>query len=476
MLPNLAAPWLRPFLCSPARASLAAATLSAVTLGACESSRMSGQWGIVAPVPVGAQSAALLPTGKVLLFQDGEQMYIWDPATQQFGPQFSSNTNLHCAGLAFLADGRLLAVGGHEGQDDEDYWLGLRSAEVFDPWQESWTRLPDMAGRERWYPTAVTLPNGRVLVASGTHAGVHNKAIELFDPIRQEWQVVAQQQLPMYPWAAVVPSGELILYGPQVQTAYFDWTSGTFTEAGRMSERRDGGAAAFLNAETAEVLALGGGNPTTSTTEMFDASAGEWRALPSMARPRHYPDVVLLPDGTALVVGGHTSDPEREEERTAEDVLTVEVLDVERRRWSEVAPTNYSHGYHSTALLLPDGSVLAAGPERQLEVFRPWYVVQSEDRPAVASSPERAGYGQTFSVTTAQDVNVVRVVVIRSSSVTHAHNTDQRYLELEFEEVSDRDFSVRGPVSSTIAPPGYYLLFVVNEEGVPSEGRFVRIG
>jgi len=137
LLARLVLTRLRPFSCAPARAGLAA--LATVTLVACEGSPAgpgpqepepapeppSGRWEIVDPVPVGAWSAALLPTGKVLLFQNGEQMYLWDPETRQFGPQFSSNTNLFCAGLTFLADGRLLAVGGHAGQDEEEHFLGL---------------------------------------------------------------------------------------------------------------------------------------------------------------------------------------------------------------------------------------------------------------------------------------------------------------------------------------------------------------
>lgn len=429
------------------------------------------------PVPVAAVSAALLPTGKVLLFDKREQgigrqspqMYIWDPETLQFGPQFSSNTNIFCAGLAFLADGRLLAVGGTEGRDDEEEPLGLRSAEVFDPWQERWTRLPDMAGGERWYPTAVTLPDGRVLVASGTHAGALNEAIELFDPIGQEWQVVARRRQPLYPWAAALPDGKLIFYGPQIATAYFDWTSGTFTEAGRMSQGRLGGAGALLNAGTAELLALGGGNPTTNTTEILDANAGAWRSLPSMARNRHHPDVVLLPDGTALVVGGHSTS-------TFEgDVLTVEVLDADRTGWSEAAPANYGHGYHSTALLLPDGSVMAAGPERQLEVNLPWYFLAGE-RPDITSAPAQAGYGEVFPVTTTAAAGVARVVLIRVSSVTHSLNTDQRYMTLEFQHVSERELSLQAPASPSLAPPGYYLLFVVTDGNVPSKGRFLLIG
>ncbi len=492
LLTRLVPPRPRPFSCAPARASLAAAALATVTLVACEGSPAGpgpqepepspgpppGQWEIVAPVPVGAWSSALLPTGKVLLFQGGEQMYIWDPETRQFGAQFSSNTNLFCAGLTFLADGRLLAVGGHAGQDDEEHFLGLRSAEVFDPWQERWTQLPDMAGGERWYPTAVTLPDGRVLVASGTHAGVRNEAIELFDPLSQEWQVVAQQQLPLYPWAAVLPDGGLIFYGPQAPTAYFDWTSGTFSEAGRMSRSRNGGAGVLLNAGTAELLALGGGDPTTGATEIFDASAGAWRPLPAMARARHHPDVVLLPDGTALVIGGHSGAREGaregEGEGAEDDVLMVEVLDADRTGWSEAAPANYGHGYHSTALLLPDGSVMAAGPERQLEVNLPWYFFAGE-RPDIASAPAQAGYGEVFAVTTTDAAGVVRVVLIRVSSATHSLNTDQRYLTLELQQVSERELSLQAPASPSLAPPGYYLLFVVTDGNVPSKGRFLLI-
>lgn len=472
---------------------LAAATLAAVTLVACEGSPAgpgpqepepspeptpeppSGRWEIVAAVPVGAWSSALLPTGKVLLFQNGEQMYLWDPETRQFGPRFSSNTNLFCAGLTFLADGRLLAVGGHAGQDEQEHFLGLRSAEVFDPWQERWTQLPDMAGGERWYPTAVTLPDGRILVASGTHAGAPNEAIELFDPVSQEWQIVAQQQLPLYPWAAVLAASELLFYGPQTVTAYFDWTSGTFREAGGRSGGRFGGAGVLLNAGTAELLALGGGDPTTGATEIFDAGVGAWRPLPPMTRARRDPDVVLLPDGAALVIGGYSGARDGEGEVAEDDVLTVEVLDAERTGWSEAAPANYGHGYHSTALLLPDGSVMAGGPERQLEVNLPWYFFAGE-RPDIASAPAQAGYGEVFSVTTTADAGIARVVLIRVSSATHSLNTDQRYMTLEFQQVSERELSLQAPASPSLAPPGYYLLFVVTDGNVPSEGRFLLIG
>lgn len=471
----------------PTRFAAATILSGTLALGACDAAPggpdpqsppappPAGRWVVVAGVPVGAWSAALLPTGKVLLFQGGEQMHLWDPNTWEFGARFSSNTNLFCAGLTLLADGRLLAVGGHAGQDSAGNFLGSSAAEVFDPWQERWTRLPDMIGGERWYPTAITLPDGRVLVASGTHAGKLNETIERFDPEREEWQAVARQQLPLYPWAAVLPADEIAFYGPQRPTALFDLNTGAIRPAGSMGQARHGGTGVLLNAAAGRLLALGGGSPATGSAEMFEVGSAAWRPIPSMARSRHHPDTILLPDGTVLVVGGHSTAGEGEGSDAEGDVRLAEILDPTGTRWSEAGNAHYGHGYHSTALLLPDGSVLAAGPERNLELYRPPYLFAGE-RPIVESLPGTASYGETLSVTTSAEAPIARVVLIRASSVTHSLNTDQRYLALEFQRVSGRELAVQAPAAPALAPPGYYLLFVVTDRGVPSEGRFLPIG
>jgi len=439
---------------------------------------LSGRWEALAQVPVAAWSAALLPTGKVLLFQNGSQMYLWDPKTRRFGHRFRSNTNLFCAGLALLGDGRLLAVGGHEGKDPQGHFLGVKSAEVFDPWTERWRRLPDMAGGERWYPSAITLADGRVLVASGTHAGEQNETIEIFDPITQNWEVIARQRLPQYPRVAVLPDGNLIFYGPQRQTGILDLEGGTFKQIGAMSVARPGGAGVLLEAETGKLLALGGGEPVTNSVEIFDPARGYWEQTDPMAHPRHHPDAVLLPDGRVLVIGGHSGahghDHGGEAGDAAGDVLMAELFDPEEGRWLEAGEAHYGHGYHSTALLLPDGSVLAAGPERTLEIYYPWYF--DEERPEITAMPNSTSYGESFSVETPMADEITRVVIIRLSSTTHSLNTDQRYLKLGFEQISESELRVEAPPSAALAPPGYYLLSLVTSEGVPSEGVFLRIG
>lgn len=445
----------------------------------------AGHWEILETPPVGAWSAALLPTGRVLLFRDGSDMCLWDPETRQYEQQtLTSNTNLFCAGLAFLEDGRLLAAGGHEGHENEQF-LGLSSAEVFDPYRKQWRRLPDMAGGKRWYPTAATLPDGRVLIASGTHAGTRNEVIEVLDPTTEEWEVVVRRSLPIYPWTAVRPNGTLLFYGPQPRTLQFDWTRGTFRIAGTMNHGRWGGAGVLLDGTSGTLLAVGGGQPSASPSELFEADTGQWQSLPSMKYSRHNPDLVLLPDGSVLAVGGDRQTHDHAggnhgEETESEGVQMAEMLAPDRGGWTPAGLAYHDHGYHSTALLLHDGSVLAAGPDKTMELYHPWYT-SAENRPTVASLPQRIGYGETFHVSTSGGTTIERIVLLRTSSVTHSLNTDQRYLEFDPTPVFEptpgwSKLSVRGPASPGVAPPGHYLLFAVNERRVPSEGRFVRVG
>jgi hypothetical protein len=437
-----------------------------------------GQWDPVPNTPVRAFSAALLPTGKVLMFQFGGSMYLWNPKTWQFSTPFSANTNLFCEGLAQLADGRLIAVGGHEAStniEGHTDWLGLRSAEIFNPWDETWTKIPDMAGGERWYPTAITLSDGRVLVTAGIDQRIPhphvNFNVDLYDPTTNQWQVVGQMNPAIsgtYPWEAVMPSGDVLFYGPQSQTYLLDVGSWSFQQVGNMSLSRGGGNGVLLDPNLGKVFSIGGSNPPANTAEGFNPSTGQWSPHGSMAYPRYYPNSVLLPGGQVLIIGGsYTARGDNEDK-----VLTAELYDPGTGQWTAVGNAYYGHGYHSTGLLLPDGSVLAAGPNLEAEVFYPWYFFVGE-RPAILSHPGEVRYGESFIISTSSLFSIAKVVMIRTSSTTHSLNTDQRYLELSFTPIQDGQIQVTAPAHSKLAIPGYYLLFVVDELGVPSEGVFL---
>ncbi len=138
--------------------------------------------------------------------------------------------------------------------------------------------------------------------------------------------------------------------------------------------------------------------------------------------------------------------------------------------------------YHSTALLLPDGRVISMGSnptkdcvEHSIEIFSPPYLFRG-DRPLVTAHPERLAFGQSFNLRVDQARQVSQVVLMRPEALTHVTNTDQRLLELEFKVLGDDKLEVRGPAGATHMPQGYSLLFVLSNDGVPSEGKFIQVG
>ena len=138
--------------------------------------------------------------------------------------------------------------------------------------------------------------------------------------------------------------------------------------------------------------------------------------------------------------------------------------------------------YHGTALLLPDGRVLVAGSGRpdgngqnqfSAEIFSPPYLFKGP-RPTITSAPTQISHGSTFLIETPDVNRIGKVSLVRLGSVTHAFNSDQRYMELSYQEVSG-GLNVTAPVDGRLAPPGYYMLFLIDDNGVPSMASMIRI-
>jgi Domain of unknown function (DUF1929) len=141
--------------------------------------------------------------------------------------------------------------------------------------------------------------------------------------------------------------------------------------------------------------------------------------------------------------------------------------------------------YHSTALLLPDATVLtmaggSPGPQRNLnaEIYYPPYLFDSDGqratRPVIQSAPAGLKPGAKFTIGTSASASIGRVVLVKTGSVTHSFNFDQRYLPLQFTRPTANTLQATVPALGR-TPPGYYLLFILNNRGVPSEAAIVRI-
>ena len=427
-------------------------------------------------VTVRPWAAAMLPTGKLLLSQNNDvdaASALFDPETRTLAPVSRPLSNTFCAGLAHLDDGRVLVVGGHEGTVDirgQVGWLGLNRAQTFDPVTETWTALPNMPGGYRWYPSALTLADGRVLVTGGidSHSGeqIFNRNVDLYDPSTNTWRTVTQAPGDIsstYPRKRLLPDGSVHYYGPQTANWRLNPVDWTWTRLGNMAQWHNGGAAVDL--ESGHVLYFGGQEPPTTRAERYDPFTNRWSATPNMAYPRLWPNGVTLPGGLVLAVGGRDAQ---------QNIRTSELYDPARNAWEIAGDNHYGHEYHSTALLQPDGSVFSGGPEPQIEIFEPWYL-NAGPRPSLDAPPAELAYEVPFELTVRAPLAITDVVLVRLGTVTHAMDLDQRHVTLDFEAVDDAVYRVSPPSSRALARAGHYYLVALDERGVPSPGHIVRL-
>src|SRR5438477_2783123 len=132
--------------------------------------------------------------------------------------------------------------------------------------------------------------------------------------------------------------------------------------------------------------------------------------------------------------------------------------------------------YHSIALLLPDGRVLSAGGDfggASAEIYSPPYLFNGS-RPTLSSAPSSVGYGNVFFVGTPNATTISKVTMIPLGSVTHGFNMSQRFCRLSF-SLATGGLNVTAPSNANNAPPGYYMLFILNGSGVPSIAKIIQL-
>ena len=479
--------------------------------------------------------AALLRTGKVLFYGyplrpehpgfRGNETYVWlwNPARGQGKRAFKDVTvrdrngkivSIYCSGMSFLPDGRLLVVGGNKvwpmAKPDDEYtdFAGLNRAFLFDPKTERWTELPRPAGSKgRWYPGQVMFPDGRTLVIAGlteeAPGGIHNETLEIYNPPtsadpRGSFQLLTDpaqvRRTEPYPHLFVLPNGLVALAGPDTTDhALFDPNSlqAPWTELGRQSSQRIGGNAVLLPRGpngSYEVLQVAGepyNQRPLDTTEQTDFSSTfpTWRSGPELHIRRSYPNTVLLPDRGLVVVGGI----DKGRNYTARG-RQVELLPRGARSFRLGPAQTEDRGYHSTALLLPDGRVLSAGddlnptrngsyrnssPFDTAELYSPPYLFKGP-RPAIRRAPGTIRYAGRFTVTTRSPVSTA--LLAAPSAVTHGADMTQRLVPLRVAGRSrGRSITLVAPPDANVAPPGWYMLFLADGRGRPSKAKFLRL-
>ena len=447
-----------------------------------------GRWEPLITTPVVGIHVHLLPTGKVLLWGREGEAHLWDPANP--GAGFAPATSPYepfCAGHTFLPDGRLYVVGGHSVGT-----RGIASTVLYNALSGAWTVTAPMA-QGRYYPTTTVLANGEVLAISGTDEERNHVTIpEVGDGT--SWRRLTSASLdignPYYPAMFLAPNGKVFLAGFPQTTRYLDVSgTGTWTTVAnrQVADRTMGSAVMYA---PGKVLYVGGGDPPTSSAEVIDLNQGSpsWRSVAGMAYARRQLNATILADGQVLVTHGSSGAGFN---NVAAAVRVAELWNPATESWSTMAEESRPRTYHSTALLLPDGRVLASGSgegggvllensDFTAQIFTPPYLFNEEGtlaaRPSIAGAPSQISYGGSFSVETPDAGSVVRGTLVRLSSVTHAFNMSQLIYPVTFSASGASTLQGAGPTGPTLAPPGPYMLFLVNQAGVPSIAKMVMVG
>ena len=433
--------------------------------------------------------------------------------------------DMFCNGMSIMQDGRVLINGGTKGYgalavvgaQGEIPFTGLANTSIFDPSSESFIDVAPTA-HGRWYPTVTELSDGRMMTTSGLNDtdGANNNTSEIWDG--QQWGAeiagnphitdFSAFQFPLYPRMHLLPTGHVFYSSSTSATLDFNPSSQawnlvawTIYPGSDPNGERTYGTSVLLpltpqNNYSPKVIIMGGDNPATDTTELIDLSpAGAqisaacptyapcWVEGPKMAQKRVEMEATILPSGKVLVDGGSAKD---EDATTAS--LQAEIYDPATNSFSSAGSNAFPRLYHNVQLLLPDATVALAGGnpeqgvfENHIEIYQPSYLFNPDGslatRPRIAAgAPGSITYAQSFSVPTPDASDIATVVLMKAGSVTHSFDMDQRYVGLTFTAGQTAGtLTVTGPPDSNIAPPGYYMLFLINKAGTPSVAAWVQV-
>jgi len=471
--------------------------------GPCLNPQVRGCWGPLLQWNIEAIHSIALKTGKVLIINPSNpnQCRLFDPATDTVGPIFSGPANhwLFCAGHSQIPDGRIVFAGGIGG--------GIGGTSLFNPdavAPAQWS-TPDAPPAQRFYPTCTTLARGNVLVTAGDAGDPNSDTPNTFDakaPTGLQWDILVEAtfcdaslscappiynfHINYYPFMFQLSSGNVLFAGSETlnydptspKTRLLNPVAETWTDLFAAPDAIIGGSAVHFLPN--RVMKAGGYDSTFTVTNQaytldMNAAIPAWVQQPSMANARQDFYLVAMADGSILAIGGA--------DQSFQAVLAPERFDPSALvpGWTPMAPMAVGRLYHSSTVLLPDARVVIGGGALTTgQVFWPPYLFDASGnlapRPTITAAGSRNGiaYGQSFALHTPDATDIKEVNLVRFGASTHSFDHDQRFIPLKFS--SDLTYlKVAPPETPYDAPPGYYMLFIVNGNGVPSKAAIVKL-
>lgn len=467
--------------------------------------------------------SVVLSNGKVLLIAgsgNSEENFdagtftsaVYDPVKGTY-KVIPTPKDMFCSGHVQLADGRVLVMSGNKAFPvaGGHGYEGYKDSYIFDPVTETYSKTNDL-NDGHWYPSATELGNGDVISFGGLREDSTGSVTA------ERWSAAQQQWLPLwqvnqtwsywglYPSMILMQDGRLFYSGshvfgngtPGTGSAIYDYDANTVTAIPGLQDKdeRDQSASVLLPpAQDQKVLTIGGGNIDSNPeanrlTDIIDLKAanpaytvgpqipqgtvdlGNGKVAETGNQGKMYVSAVLLPDGKVLETGGGLHN-------RANPVFEASMFDPATSTFDPVAADPEARGYHSSAFLLPDGRVMATGDNpgngtwnHNVSIYTPPYLLKGT-RPTITSVIDNEWvYGDTQRITV--DRPIVKAELIRPAAVTHSSDPNQRFVDLPL-SVDGNNVDLNVTSNPNMAPPGWYMLFAVDANGVPSVAKWVHL-
>ena len=497
-----------------------------------------GSWAVIGQTSAPAIHSCLLRTGKIFYVAGSGYGPLYPTGTYKakiIDPNTSAETDvpvpedLFCGGQSHLANGDIFFDGGTLLYDSDPTncngkWHGLSSAYVFQVGTGSLVKVQSMA-HGRWYPTNIIAADGTTFVLSGLDEyGTYNLLLEVYDPNTQTftikyapnrsntWCVGSGQtsctgagspcygstnngvipnasQVSFYPRMHLMPSGLLFVVGMSQNVWRLDPSTGAWNSVLTTSQNRQYGTSFLLplqntTSERGKVLIVGGSTDAstaaTATAEILDFNQGTstlpvLRSVASLQNARKFAAPVILPNGKCVLFGGSSIG-------ASSPVYVPEMFDPVTETWQSLPTATVARTYHQVSLLLPDGRVWTASStprknnwEPRIEVFSPDYISAGTTRPTISGTPTVGDYGAQITIPTPDPSSITSVSLVRLMATTHHYDANQRLVWLQIVNRGSSSITVSAPTNANIAPPGYYMIHLLNASLIPSVASIIKI-
>ena len=420
-------------------------------------------------------------TGK----QTGYFVYdIWDINAGLAGGHLTLDnvtaTDIFCGSQLVLPEGgQVFLAGGDNWTGTGTTNTGNNNTNTFDLSTNILSRGNNI-NRARWYSTSTALLNGEVLIQGGS-GGTDRPEVRALDGTFRLLSGADTSTFNFqYPRNFIAPDGRVFGFESGGRMYYVNPSgTGAVTTAGQLAAAYRGSDASAAMFRPGRILQFGG---ASNGAVVIDITSGSPVVTPtqSMSTQRRLVNSAILPNGKVLATGGSVVYNSLDGVNNS-----AEIWDPASGTWTQGPAGQRARLYHSMSLLLPDGRVLvggggAPGPQTNLnvEIYNPPYLFDDAggrvEQPRLTSVPAEIDIGETFFVDFENASDVSRVTMVKAGSVTHSFNMEQRFVELTFQRSESR-LRVQAPTRAADAPPGFWMLFVLDANGVPSHARIVKI-